>query len=127
MTLAAALTTITTTVWLIKVWLGSRRILGSWCGRLASDSTVGSHSRGILVGLVRNVVVCHAAMFKVLSRTVRTARDGLVVGIIVIGLWVFDDYVPCVEETGDVAEAAKGQVDDRVGRADSYLDPDCSS
>lgn len=66
-------------------------------------------------------------MFKVLSRTVRTVRDGLVVGIIVIRFWVFDDYIPCVEETGDVAEAAKGQVDDRVGRADSYLDPDCSN
>jgi len=64
-------------------------------------------------------------MFKVLSRTIRTARDGLVVGIILVGLWIFDDYVPCVEETRDVAEAAKGEVDDRVGRADSYLDPDC--
>lgn len=112
MTLAAALTTLTTTVWLIRVWCGSRRILGSWCARLVSNSTVGSPSRRVLVGLAGNVVVCHAPLFRVLSRTARTARDGLVVGVIVIGLWVFDDYVPCVEETGDVAEAAKGEVDD---------------
>lgn len=111
MTLAAALATITT-VWLIRVWCGSRRILGSWCARLVSNSTVGSHSRRVLVGLAGNVVVCHTPLFRVLSRTARTARDGLVVGIIVIGIWVFDDYVPCVEETGDVAEAAKGEVDD---------------
>ena len=94
-----------------------------WGSLWTSNGTVGPQCWG-LVGLVGgNVVVSHTTMLKV--RSGGRAGDSLVVGVVVIGLWVFEDNVPCVEETGDVAETAEGKVDDRVGRADSHLDPDC--
>lgn len=67
-----------------------------------------------------NVVVCRLATLEVLPR----AGDALVVGIIVIRLWVLDDDVPCVEETGDVAKTAEGEVDNGVSSANAHLDPD---
>ena len=112
------LTTITGSVFIV-VLLRSRRRRRLW----SSNGTVGPQRWG-LVGLVGgNVVVSHTTMLKV--RSGGRAGDSLVVGVVVIGLWVFEDNVPCVEETGDVAETAEGKVDDRVGRADSHLDPDC--
>lgn len=67
-----------------------------------------------------NVVVCRLATLEVLPR----AGDALVVGIIVIRFWVLDDDVPCVEETGDVAKTAEGEVDNGVSSANAHLDPD---
>lgn len=53
---------------------------------------------------MRDVVVCHTTRLDVLSG----AGDWLVVGVVIIRLWVFEDDVPCVDEAGDVTEAAKG-------------------
>ena len=39
-------------------------------------------------------------------------------------LGVFGDYVPCVQEAGEVAEHAEGEVDEGVGGAEGAFDPD---
>lgn len=45
--------------------------------------------------------------------------------LLLIGLGVLEDDVPGVEEAGEEAEAAKCQVDQGIGTADSLLDPYC--
>lgn len=72
-------------------------------------------------GLMRHVVVGDMGVFDIPAPV--GARDGLVVGVIVVRLGVFEDDVPGVEETGDVAQTAEGEVDDGVGGADAYFDP----
>lgn len=50
----------------------------------------------------------------------------LVDSLVLVGrLGVLGDDVPGVEEAGDVAQNAQQNVDERVGTADSALDPDC--
>ena len=44
--------------------------------------------------------------------------------VFVFGIGVFGDDVPCVEEAGEVAEGAEGEVDEGVGGADADFDPD---
>ena len=47
-------------------------------------------------------------------------------GLVVAGFFgVFGDYVPGVQQAGDEAEAAEGEVDEGVGAADAGFDPDC--
>lgn len=75
-----------------------------------------------LVRLVRDVVVCHAAVFHVPAAR-RTPGDGLVAGVVIVRLGVFEDDVPGMEQTGDIAEAAKSEVNDRVSCANAYFDP----
>lgn len=54
-----------------------------------------------------------------------TALGVLVDGLVLVGgLGVLGDDVPGVQEAGDVAEDAEEDVDERVGAADSTLDPD---
>ena len=77
---------------------------------------------------VRNIVVCHSRAFGVLvpSAALCTMRgDGLIPIRLVIGLWILQDYVPCMEEAGNISEEAEGNIDDGVGRADADFDPDC--
>jgi hypothetical protein len=62
-----------------------------------------------------DIVVCHTAALGFLSelvvRRVRVARDD----------------VPGVNQTRQETQAAKGDVDERVGRADATLDPYCKA
>jgi len=38
--------------------------------------------------------------------------------------WIFGYYVPSVEEAGNVAEAAEGDIDEGIGGANAALHPD---
>ena len=50
-------------------------------------------------------------------------RDGLVA--VVLALRVVGDDVPGMQEAGEVAQDAEGDVDEGVGGAEPGLDPDC--
>jgi hypothetical protein len=81
--------------------------------------------------LLRNGAVVHAAL---LARGPRV-RDNVVCGalaaalavgylaVAIVGIGVLEDGVPGVEQAGEEAEAAQGDVDEGVGRADSALYP----
>lgn len=71
--------------------------------------------RPAAVLVLRDDDICHAAVLRV--------ADALVVGV--VGLRELGDDVPGVEEAREEAEDAEEDVDDRVGAADSTLDPDC--
>lgn len=71
---------------------------------------------------MRDIIVGDMAAFDVATLSGATG-EGLVVRVVVVGFGVFKDYVPGVEKAGDVAQTAEGEVDDRVGGADSYFDP----
>lgn len=91
-------------------WLGhsvrpGRWLLYSWVDRAIRPL------RGVLKRLVRDIVVGHATVLEVAALT-RAAGDGLVGHIVIVWLGVFEDDVPCVNETGDVAQEAKGDIDD---------------
>ena len=85
--------------------------------------------------LLRHGAIVHAAL---LARRPRV-RDNVVcsalaatlavgyLAIAIVGIRVLEDGVPGVEQAGEEAEAAKGDVDEGVGRADSALYPHCSS
>lgn len=60
-----------------------------------------------------DVVVCHTATF------------GFLVDLLIRGVGVARNDVPGVEETREEAQAAEGDVDERVCRADTALDPYC--
>lgn len=63
---------------------------------------------------VVHVVVCHRApLAAVLGYAV------------VVGLRIRGDDVPGVQQARDEAEAAEGDVDERVGAAEAAFDPDC--
>jgi len=66
---------------------------------------------------VRDIIVSDAAMFRIMRRRLDIwAYDRFIAHtIVVIGLGILQDYVPCVEEAWDVAEAAESDVDDGVG------------
>ena len=70
---------------------------------------------GLVDVVVRDVLV--AAGFGVADRLV-------LVVVVVFGVFGYD--VPGVEEAGDEAEAAEGDVDQAVGGADAGFDPDCA-
>ena len=65
---------------------------------------------------LRDIVVSDAAVFASVLRY-------LVVGGV---FGVAGDYVPGVQEAGDEAEAAEGEVYEGVGGADAAFDPDCN-
>jgi hypothetical protein len=54
-----------------------------------------------------------------------TATFGLLFDLLVCRVGVLGDYVPGVDETGEEAQAAESDVDQRVGRAETALDPYC--
>jgi hypothetical protein len=60
-----------------------------------------------------DIVVCH------------TTALGLLFDLLVCRIGVTRDDVPGVDETREEAEAAKSDVDERVGRAETALDPYC--
>jgi len=60
-----------------------------------------------------DIVVCH------------TAALGFLVDLLVRRVGVFGNDVPGVNETGEEAQAAESDVDERVGRAEAALDPYC--
>jgi hypothetical protein len=60
-----------------------------------------------------DIVVCH------------TTALGLLFDLLVCRIGVTGDDVPGVDETREEAEAAKSDVDERVGRAETPLDPYC--
>jgi hypothetical protein len=81
--------------------------------------------------LLRHGAVVHAAL---LARGPRV-RDNVVCGalaaalavgylaVAIVGIRVLEDGVPGVEQAGEEAEAAQGDVDEGVGRADAALYP----
>jgi hypothetical protein len=44
--------------------------------------------------------------------------------VCVVRVWILKDHVPGVQEAGQEAETAEGEVNERVGTAESFLDPD---
>lgn len=54
-----------------------------------------------------------------------TATFGLLFDLLVCRVGVLGDYVPGVDETGEEAQATESDVDQRVGRAETALDPYC--
>lgn len=60
-----------------------------------------------------DIVVCHTPALRFL------------VDLLVRRVGVFGDDVPGVDETGEEAQTAEGDVDERVGRAEAALDPYC--
>jgi len=66
---------------------------------------------------VRDIIVSDAAMFRIMRRMMGIwAYDRFIAHrIVVIRFGILQDYVPCVEEAWDVAEAAESDVDDGVG------------
>jgi len=68
--------------------------------------------------LVRNDIVCGAPVWT--SAALSVGGD-LVVCVVRIG--VLQDHVPGVEEAGEKTETAEGEVDERVGAAETFLDP----
>ncbi|PLB35208.1 uncharacterized protein BDW47DRAFT_68075 [Aspergillus candidus] len=108
--LAAALATTTATTAILVLGFGRRL-----CGRsLRIDSAIAPLGLK-LRGLVRDVVVGHTATFDVVPGP--RPWDRLVVGIVVVGLRVSNNYVPGMEESGDIPQATEGKVNDRVGGA----------
>ena len=108
--LAAALATITAATTVLILGFGGRL-----CGRsLRIDGAI-TPLGWKLRRLVRDVVVGHAATFDVVPGPRPWNR--FVVGIVVVGLRVFNDYVPGMEESGDIPQATEGKVNDRVGGA----------
>jgi hypothetical protein len=65
-----------------------------------------------------DVVICDSAVGAL------GVMDGLV---FVHRVRVAGDDVPGVDEAGDVAEAAEGDIDEGVGAAEAYFDPYCWS
>jgi hypothetical protein len=68
---------------------------------------------GVSDGLARDVIVCYSSTLQ-----------RLIVGIIVVWFGVFENDIPCVYQTWEIAETAEGDVDERVRGADPNLDPD---
>lgn len=60
-----------------------------------------------------DIVVCDAATF------------GLLFDLLVRRVGVLGDYVPGVNETGEEAQTTESDVDERIGRAETALDPYC--
>jgi hypothetical protein len=60
-----------------------------------------------------DIVVCDAATF------------GFLFDLLVCRVGILGDDVPGVDETGEEAQAAESDVDERVGRAETTLDPYC--
>jgi hypothetical protein len=60
-----------------------------------------------------NIVVCH------------TTTLGFLFDLLVCRIGVTGDDVPGVDETREEAQAAESDVDERVGRAETALDPYC--
>lgn len=70
-----------------------------------------------------DVVVCDSARLSV--STLSMSDDGSVsIWVLVVCLWVLENDVPCMKQTWDVPQAAKGDVDKRISRADADLNPD---
>jgi hypothetical protein len=61
-----------------------------------------------------NIVVCH------------TTTLGFLFDLLVCRIGVTGDDVPGVDETREEAQAAESDVDERVGRAETALDPYCN-
>jgi hypothetical protein len=61
-----------------------------------------------------NIVVCH------------TTTLGFLFDLLVCRIGVAGDDVPGVDETREEAQAAESDVDERVGRAETALDPYCN-
>ena len=108
--LAAALTAITAATTVLILGFGGR--LGGRSLRIDGAITpLGWKLRR----LVRDVVVGHAATFDVVPGP--RPWDRFVVGIVVVGLRVSNDYVPGMEESRDISQATESKVNDRVGGA----------
>ena len=91
--------------------------------RLRLHSTV--ISLGLVVDGCRSVgndVVCYTIT---IALKISWVGNRSILRIIVVWFGVFQDDIPCVQETGDVSETAKCEVDYRVGRADANFDPYC--
>ena len=73
---------------------------------------------------MRDIVVRH----RTVGRGVGMCSSFVVLHpLIVVCIGVLQNDVEGVEEAGEEAEAAKGDVDERVGAADAALDPDCDT
>jgi hypothetical protein len=62
---------------------------------------------------VRDNIVCGALALAIVRLLVS-----------VVWIWVLQDNVPGVQQTGEEAETAECDVDERVARTDTALDPD---
>lgn len=67
-----------------------------------------------------HVVVGHPTAFNI---SVAGACEMFVTLLFRIGIRVFQDDVPGMQEAGNIAEAAECEVDDRVGRTNTALYP----
>lgn len=68
--------------------------------------------------LVRDDIVCSPSV---------VASPVLAIGhllVCIVWIWVLKDHVPGVKEAGKEAETAEGEVDEGVGAAKTFLDPD---
>lgn len=86
-----------------------------------------------LLLLLRHSAVIHPALLACRPRV----RDNVVRGALaaalaitnlaipIVGIRVLQDRVPGVQQAGEEAEAAEGDVDERVGGADAALYPHC--
>lgn len=84
--------------------------------RLSRHSTIVRRSTSRL--LVRDDVVCSSSI---------VASPVLAIGhllVCIVWIWVLKDHIPGVKEARKEAETAEGEVDERVGAAKTFLDPD---
>lgn len=65
----------------------------------------------------------HATATTAIAVSTLPLADTLVV--LIIGLGILGDYVPRVEQTGDVAQNAEEDINYGVSGTDAALDPDC--
>ena len=72
-----------------------------------------------------DVIICHSATAFDVSAKRRI--EGLISLGVVFRFWVFQYDVPSVYQAGNIAETTEGNVDDRIGGAQSNFDPDCFS
>lgn len=97
--------------------------LSSWWFRLSTPAR-GTRCMSAPILLVVNDHIRHATTTTAIAVSTLPLADTLVV--VVIGLGILGDYVPRVEQTGDVAQDAEEDIDYGVSGTDAALDPDCA-
>ena len=90
---------------------------------LSMKLLVGRRSHGSITSLgTTNCLLCLAVIDVVVRHA--TILGILLADLFVCRIWVLQDNVPSVQKTGQHAETAQGEVDQRVGAADAAFYPD---